>query len=126
MDLKTKSVHFYVQRKLSHRVKGVINFHIQRLNDGEALNLTTGVFTTPLNGTYHFQFSGIKSSDTDYLYGVIVGETVFHDGNMKRVYSSASLTASLKLKAGDRVNLWKNEGKLYDTEGGMAGLWKRT
>jgi len=109
VDLKTKSVHFYVQRKLSHRVKGVINFHIQRLNDGEALNLTTGVFTTPLNGTYHFQFSGIKSSDTDYLYvklqvnGVIVGQTVFNDGDMKRVYSSASLTASLKLKAGDRV-----------------------
>lgn len=120
VDLKTKSVHFFVQRKTSFQMDGVIPFRVERLNLGEAMNLTSGVFTVPLNGTYHFQFSGIKKWSSEEMYiglqvnGKGVGTGLSNDGQSKLAYSPVSLTASLRLKAGDRVNLLKSKGELYD------------
>jgi len=64
VDIKTKSVHFFVQRSNAFTLNNVaIPFEIERLNMGGAMNLVTGVFTVPLDGIYHFEFSAMKLAD---------------------------------------------------------------
>lgn len=110
VDLKTKIVHFYVQRNSSFSSEGaVIPFELARLNEGKAFNLTSGIFTSPVPGIYHFQFSAVKAFASNYLQisiqvnGAIVGlaNTDLNGGRA----TSISLNAAFRLAANDRVNL---------------------
>ena len=60
VDIKTTTVHFYMQRKTPFTTVGVIPFELGRLNEGEAMDMVTGIFTVPVPGIYHFEFSGAK------------------------------------------------------------------
>ena len=35
------------------------------MNVGRAMDLSTGIFTVPVNGAYHFQFSGVRDAHDD-------------------------------------------------------------
>ena len=55
IDIKTRSVQFFVQRKTDFKGKDIIPFEIERLNVGGAMDVTTGVFNVPVAVLYHFQ-----------------------------------------------------------------------
>ncbi len=55
IELKTKNVHFQVQRSSEFsEVNVTITFENATINYGEAMNLANGVFTAPVPGIYHF------------------------------------------------------------------------
>ena len=102
---------------------GPINFEWARLNKGDAFDLASGIFTVPVPGIYHFDFSAVKyqsaqSLDISLLVnGANVGKAYTHSLQTPGSLVVASLSASLQLAAGDTVNLYLYEGALYDSEG---------
>jgi len=84
---------------------------LARLNEGAAMDLASGIFTAPVPGIYHFEFSALKDRtvinlDVDFqLNGVNVGRADTKP-NVEGSEDRASLTASFRLKTGDRVNLF--------------------
>ena len=120
VDVKTKSVHFYVQRNtgIPLAVSGVIPWEVEQLNEGNAMDLSTGVFTVPVTGIYHFDFSAVQEYSFEHLYvflqvnGANMG-WAFTKGN--HAYDTISLSSSLHLQAGDKVNLFKKAGYLHDS-----------
>ena len=72
VDVKSSSVYFYVQRSDRFYTTGIIPFEIERLNIGGAMNLKSGKFTVPRNGTYAFSFTGLagfsSSSSSVHLF----------------------------------------------------------
>lgn len=115
--MKTRTVHFYVQRNSSFTENSTIPFQLERLNEGGAMDTATGIFRAPVDGTYHFEYCGgsftaSNSSLVIYLQvnGVNVGIAFSSSAN----YGHSSINASLRLKAGDRVNVFKESGQLYD------------
>ncbi len=126
VDVKTTNVHFYVQRKSSFTIpNAVIPFESEVLNVGNGMDRTTGVFTAPLTGTYYFQFSGITNNNLEILLQVN-GQNIALSAidlsftNGASFYTGVTLTASVQLKANDRVNLYNNgEGELYQPGDGV-------
>lgn len=120
IDLKTKSVHFFVQRSTGNfaSVDAVVPFDTQLLNEGDAMNLGTGVFTVPVDGIYHFEFKGLKSNDPTDLRiflqanGVNIGEA--YATGLSSYLGLSGIGASLRLKTGDQVRLYKTIGTLHD------------
>lgn len=92
------------------------------------MNLTSGVFTAPVPGTYHFAFSAVKDLFPDHLVisirlnGKEQGRAYtehFNQNNLTAIKTKASLSLSavLYLQAGDQVNM-RNEygGSILDQE----------
>lgn len=118
--MKTNIVHFYVQRNSSFGPGGgVIPFQLMKLNVGNAFNLTSGTFTVPVKGIYHFQFSALKSGTATHLdiYLHVNGVTLGLAHTSQSASGSGdtvSLSASLQLEENERVNLYNHRGVLYD------------
>jgi len=99
----------------------VIPFELARLNEGNAFNLSFGIFTVPVPGIYYFDFSAVKSSNAAFLYidlqvnGANVNQA--YTGQIARGSADVvSLSASFRLAAGDRVNLLNVGGALADDD----------
>jgi len=49
-------------------VAGTVTYNVTRLNRGNAMNASTGEFTAPVTGVYHFTFSGIVQETVSANY----------------------------------------------------------
>jgi hypothetical protein len=112
-DVKSASVHFYVQRESNFKTIGTpIPFELVRLNEGNAMNLSTGIFTAPRPGIYFFSFAGsgyFSSSSWAnfifylYLNGNLIGSSFIGENKSPDQWSPMSFQSTLNLKKGDRV-----------------------
>ncbi len=68
VDVKTKTVHFNVQRSSTFSTRlAAIPFESVLLNEGGAFELSSRTFTVPVQGIYDFDFSGVKDYTAIYL-----------------------------------------------------------
>jgi len=89
----------------------IVPFDRILINQGNGLSLSNkGVFTAPRAGIYHFTFKGATVFSSRRLViiqirhnGVVVGDTAAISGLLH-------VHATLKLKAGDRIYLFKFSG----------------
>ena len=82
--------------------------------------LSSGTCTVPVQGIYRFDFSGVKDYTVIYLgvhlhvNGANIG-VAWTSQTAKGSYDSITFSTSLRLAAGDRVNLFKHDlGVLHD------------
>ncbi len=117
-DVKSAPVHFYVQRNDDFSTYGTpIPFELARVNEGNAMNLTSGIFTAPRPGIYFFSFTGLArfpaSSSSRvvlgvalYLNGYYIGVGYVEEANtVNGQESPLTLQSTLKLKKGDQVRV---------------------
>jgi len=102
-----------------------VNFQVERLNHGGAMDLTSGVFTAPVPGTYFFLFSAVKGKE---LY---MGTEVYLYRNDELVASAYGtpgdrstffLQSMIELKLGDKIKLVKGEGDVIHAQAGNKYL----
>jgi hypothetical protein len=99
------------------------------VNEGNAMNLTSGKFTVPRPGIYFVSFAGVarleRSSSVSffsklYLNGNLIGSSNVneHNGPVNQ-YSPLTLQSTLNLKKDDQVwveiNYYGSSSYLYDT-----------
>ncbi|XP_046645838.1 uncharacterized protein LOC124336182 [Daphnia pulicaria] len=126
-DIKSAPVYFYVQRNSHFFTRDTpITFDFARVNEGNAMDLTSGIFTAPRPGIYFFSFTGKgrQSSSsfvcTLYLNGNYIGSSIVYEDPLPVDQSTPlTLQSTLSLKKGDQVwvGIWYYSGTssyLYD------------
>lgn len=117
IDVKPSApVYFYVQKNVSHSTLGIVPFEITRLNIGETMSASAGIFTAPRNGIYSFDFSGVgrypsESSNLRMLEIALVvnGDDIGRGLVSEIVHSyfdsttTIALQSIINLKRGDQV-----------------------
>ncbi|XP_046633665.1 uncharacterized protein LOC124313039 [Daphnia pulicaria] len=112
VDVKSEPVQFYVQSSTSvsasePTVGSPILFDTETLNEGDAMNILTGIFTAPKSGTYLFDFSGVNDPESGafsvifYLNDNKKGSTLA-DGSFQ---STLTLPSIWHLSKDDQVKL---------------------
>ena len=113
--MKSVPVHFYVQRNSEFKTtKTPIPFQLARVNEGNAMNLTSGIFTAPRPGIYFFSFTG-QAQFPASSSKVWMGADLWLNGKIMAVghvqelntvagqQSPLTLHSTLNLKSGDQV-----------------------
>jgi hypothetical protein len=96
------------------KVNVSIPFDVALVNIGNAMNLTTGVFTAPRAGTYYFSFTGLAEFPTFssllylgvdlYLNGNLIGRGFVEDQNtVAGQFTPVTLHSTLNLLPGDQI-----------------------
>ncbi|XP_046640737.1 uncharacterized protein LOC124326126 isoform X2 [Daphnia pulicaria] len=112
-DVKSTPTYFYVQKNTGFSTMNTpIPYEIEVVNTGDAMDKSTGIFTTPRDGTYFFSFTGVaifppspsKLGVSLFLNGDAVGLSFVRDGNPPEDHIvPVTLQSTLKLKAGDKI-----------------------
>jgi hypothetical protein len=113
--VKSAPVHFYVQRNsYFDTITTPIPFQLEVVNEGNAMNLTTGIFTAPLTGIYFFSFTGLagfqaSSSTVQLGVSLILNGSRIGSGWVEETNTVANqllpltLQSTLNLIKGDQV-----------------------
>lgn len=112
VDVKSgaRTPHFYVQ---ALPVPGIVRYDKAILNEGDAMDLLEGVFTAPVNGTYHFAFHFVQEETPDPLIIKLqmnnkdVGQASSNIALTGFFFNTftVSMSSSLYMVSGDTVNL---------------------
>jgi len=112
-------VYFNVQKNSSFSTVGaVIPFEKEALNIGGAFDMKDNTFVAPRGGIYEFNFAGIKTGSSYHLVialrlnGKPMAYAWADYASRHNFYTPSSVHSILKMKKGDRVDLFMEEGAL--------------
>ena len=119
MDIKSSPVYFNFQKSnIRHSVYNVpMPFEIKKLNVGNAMDMTTGIFTAPKAGIYYFAYNGIKdayAAATDLYLQLNGNNTAVAHATHNQGGMAMAVHATLKLQAGDKISLVLSQGVVHD------------
>lgn len=114
-DIKSAPIYFYVQRNTPFTTANIpIPFQIERVNIGGAMDLPSGKFTAPRDGTYFFSFAGLAQFPNStskvhlkialYSNEAYVGTSECAETNTAGHSSTLTLQLTLNLQKG--VQVW--------------------
>jgi len=96
----------------------VLPFELELLNIGGGMNTASGVFTAPVDGLYHFEFSALKMLDESKIFVHLqvngVTKVTSYATSLPYFLALPSINAYIRLKTGDQVWLYKGVGTLRD------------
>lgn len=114
---KEQGIHFYAHKSCkSSNNNGIIHFDLVKINLGGGFNSSKGVFTALRSGLYNFMFNAHKEESNWEALRVYLrvndhgkGEALTPIGVFPH---TIVLHSMLKLKKGDRVDLYKIGGQM--------------
>jgi hypothetical protein len=131
VDVKSVPVYFYVQRNsIFNTITTPIPFDLAVVNEGNAMNLTSGIFTAPRPGIYFFSFTGLANFPASssevylgvglYLNGGQIGRGLVEESNTVNTQTDQlTVQSTLSLKKDDQVwvaiNVMSTDVYLYDS-----------
>jgi len=118
-----QQVAFHAQRASSYSRKGSpITFERSLTNLGGGWGRSGSTFTCPASGTYYFSWSALSSSNKELRLALVrSGEEVAASWADRDGYQTASGSAILNLRAGDKVWLELEEGEVYEPSHSRRG-----
>ncbi|XP_046448520.1 uncharacterized protein LOC124197226 isoform X1 [Daphnia pulex] len=113
-DIKSSPTYFYVQKNTTFSATGIpMPFEVNKVNVGGAMDLTTGIFTSPRPGRCFFSFTGLAQFPFASPYKLRLGVGIYLNGYLngrgwvantaRNQWSQFTLQSTLNLNAGDRV-----------------------
>lgn len=126
------NISFSVDRRSFRALKdGVLYYDTENYNVGGGMNLTTGIFTVPVAGTYQFDYSSVtRHKNSNFMVrlqvnGVNVAtskeefeSTESGEGRHRnRGFYHVTMSSSQRLKVGDRIDIFETSDSMI-----FAGL----
>jgi len=112
-------VYFYVQgsNSLCNKLKGptVLRYYTSKLNStlNGGMDTSTGLFTAPKSGIYHFDFVGLDKAD----FAPLVIHLRLNDDfigysytGAAPMFSTVAIHSTLRLKKGDKIQIYLEKG----------------
>ena len=129
--MKSSPVYFYAQRNTSFNLVGSrIPFEVEQLNEGKAMDLSSGIFTAPRTGRYFFAISAVAYCPSGGNFEIAMQSNLGHfglcyAGNGNQPGSdSCSFQTTLNLHAEDQIwvklNVASTGVYLLDTPGHLT------
>jgi len=119
MAIKSSPIYFYVQRESSFAVpNAVISYEVELLNEGQALDLASGVFRAPVSGVYYFSFKSFAGSPPSKMTKWIITSVALRL-NGKTVTTSTIVFGGLMVSLECTIKL--NQNDLVDVKKGPTG-----
>jgi len=118
-----QQVAFHAQRASAFSRKGApVAFERALTNLGGGWGRSGSIFTCPISGTYHFSWSALSSSNRELRLALVrSGEEVAASWADRDGYQTASGSATINLRAGDKVWLELEEGEVYEPSHSRRG-----
>lgn len=118
VNVKSSAVYFYAQRVGIYDIVNTgIPFNKIVINEGNALDISTGVFGAPAPGKYFFAYSGLCWNNVAkiQLHTKTTTPTWSKIGDSHcTAFNTLSIQSTLQLAKGDQVRIFLLEGKTHD------------
>jgi len=128
-DVKTvdsNGVFFHVSRSSTYRTaQSYVRYESVVYNYGGAMNIHTGIFTAPVQGRYHFSFNGLTLKEgSEIIVQLMVNHGFLGGYRIASAFSNVNddpvtVSGTVSLFRGDRVSVWLEKGRLYDSGWGQ-------